>query len=178
MSYAIVKSIKIDKKNKKVYVTSTSNNVYPKIYRKWENTYLTEIFKESDIISVIKEILYDYYSGNFQPGNQNIYSTSLFLLDRKKYNWENSSNFTEEELKEVLYTNYLTIKSEPKGEFIVYIPDENVYVTRFTARRAYTTRHKEYARVYSKKSTAELLIQKYKKGALVILDKNEKFKTT
>jgi len=89
MSYEIVRSIKLDKKNKKVYVTGASNNVTPRTYMKWETPSLTEIFEKQGEVAVIKEILDAYYSGNFQPGNQNHYSKSLALLDRSKFNWDN-----------------------------------------------------------------------------------------
>jgi len=36
MSYEIVTSVKLDKKNGKIFITSDSNNVYPKTFRKWE----------------------------------------------------------------------------------------------------------------------------------------------
>ena len=36
MSYEIAKSIDIDNKNKKIFLRSSSNNIYPKEYSRWE----------------------------------------------------------------------------------------------------------------------------------------------
>ena len=36
MSYEIAKGIRIDKKNKKIFIRSSSNNIYPKYYSSWE----------------------------------------------------------------------------------------------------------------------------------------------
>ena len=168
MSYEIVKSIKIDKKNKKVYATGACNNVTPRTYMKWEVTMVSKIFELRGEEAAIKEILEAYYSGNFQPGNPNYYSKSLSLLDKNKYNWSNSDKYTSEELKEELYKNYLKMKNEPKGRFIISIPSERTYVRRFTARKAFTTNFKEDAKVFTKRSDAEEKVGRYKKGVLVI----------
>ena len=36
MSYEIVKNISYNKKNNKIFITSASNNLYPRVYSKWE----------------------------------------------------------------------------------------------------------------------------------------------
>ncbi len=46
MSYAIIKKIKLDKINKKVLITSTENNVYPRTPSEWECTYYSESAKK------------------------------------------------------------------------------------------------------------------------------------
>ena len=59
MSYEIAKGIKIDNKKKKIFIRSTSNNVYPKPYSKWE--YLKN---EPDLEIKKRRLFYDLVSGN------------------------------------------------------------------------------------------------------------------
>jgi len=163
MSYEIVKSIKVDKKNKKVYVTGASNNVTPRWFNRWENEYLGEILQKQGYDAVVKEILYAYYEGNFQPGGRNDYSLSLALLDRGVFNWDrqHKKEVTKEEVIEELYKNYMILKSEPKGKFIVYFEDHDSYIYKFTARRVFSTSYRESAKIFRRKSDAEIRLRNY-----------------
>lgn len=56
MSYEIIKGIKVDNKNKKIFLRSSSNNVTPKTYSRWEfmqNEYDLEIKKRQLFFSII-----------------------------------------------------------------------------------------------------------------------------
>ena len=57
MSYELVKSIKIDKQNKKVYITSACNNVTPHHYRTSECSYFSNILEKDGLEEMEKEIL-------------------------------------------------------------------------------------------------------------------------
>jgi len=111
MSYEIVKSIKIDEKEKTVKIRSTSNNVTPKTYSQWTSTHLSDILKETGKESVIKEIILNYFHGNFQKSH-NIYEKCLILIDNKKWNWDTPDNKIEE-LKDALYSAYLKFNQPP-----------------------------------------------------------------
>ena len=89
MSYEIVRSVKIDKKNNKVFITGASNNVTPKTYTKWNCSTISHILETKGEVAAIKEILEAYWDGQFQPGGINYYSKSMSLVDRNKYNWDN-----------------------------------------------------------------------------------------
>jgi len=119
MSYEIVKGLKIDKKNKIVKIKSSSSNVYPKTFDWWDSPTLTTIFKEKGLKEVQKEILYNYWCGNFQKTNNN-YEKSLILLDKMKYNWDTVKKYDEiENLKELLYENYIKYNNRKKGDFYI-----------------------------------------------------------
>jgi len=69
MSYHIIKSIKVDEKEGKVYITGADNNVRPRTPHRWECTSLSQILVEQGREAVDLEILEAYESGDFQGGN-------------------------------------------------------------------------------------------------------------
>ena len=92
MSHEIVKNIKI--KENKVFIKSDSNNVFPKDYKYWECTPLSNLLKEKGLEEVQIAILKDYEGGTFQ-GNSNKYTRALKVLryvfgeEYKRFNWRN-----------------------------------------------------------------------------------------
>jgi hypothetical protein len=62
MSYEIVKSIQI--RDNKVFLKSSSNNVYPKYYDEWECTSLSEILQTKGMDALDYELLKEYENGN------------------------------------------------------------------------------------------------------------------
>jgi hypothetical protein len=67
MSTDTIKSIKIDIKNKKVFITSSSNNVYPRYYSCQHHPYYDQFFdKEGGIDEIKKDILFSFFSREFQ----------------------------------------------------------------------------------------------------------------
>ena len=69
MSYEILKSVTV--KNNKVFTRQSSNNVYPKIFRKSENKYLTKIFKEEGFIELINFLVTETLYGNIKINPEN-----------------------------------------------------------------------------------------------------------
>ena len=99
MSYSIVKSIILNKNEKKVFVRASDNNVYPKNFDKFEADLLTKIYKEKGEKEVIKVILLEYWRANFQKSD-NAYQHSVDLFDRTKYNWDYTSEYSNPEMTE------------------------------------------------------------------------------
>jgi len=79
MSYEKVKSICVDDKQKKVFLTTACNNLIPLNYQRWECTSLSKIFSEKGKESVELELLKEYENGNLQQGN-NRYKKALDIL--------------------------------------------------------------------------------------------------
>lgn len=115
MAYEKVKSIKIEKDGK-VLIKSASSNVFPTHYIEWYSEQLEEILRTEGKEAYDKELLYRYWQGTFQKTNNN-YEKSLILLDREAYGWK--SDHTVEDLKEVLYNNYLRFNARKIGRFVV-----------------------------------------------------------
>jgi hypothetical protein len=66
MSITIIKSIKIDIKNKKVFITSGCNNIVPRYYTRSHCPYYDQFFdKEGGIEEIKKNILFDFFRGSF-----------------------------------------------------------------------------------------------------------------
>jgi hypothetical protein len=92
MSYEKVKSIKIDEKNKKVFLNGASNNVRPLNYTREEYPYFSKILKEEGKGAVEIALLQGYESGNLQGGS-NKYTKALKVLfyvlknEYHKFNW-------------------------------------------------------------------------------------------
>lgn len=64
MSYEKVKRIRITAD--KVFITSASNNVWPRDYTEWESPRLSQILNEQGREAVDKEILFSYFEGAMQ----------------------------------------------------------------------------------------------------------------
>lgn len=176
MSYEIVKAIKIDKVNKKVFLKSASSNVYPKHFTLWEATLLSEVLATQGIVELEKVILLEYYKGNMQKTNNN-YEKSLSFLDKEKYNWDTvgfnwesnpdggepiqvARKYSYDELKEVLYQNYIAYCKREKGKFVIYCKPKELFVSRFVKNGCYLV-PKENAKVFISKEDAELKLQNF-----------------
>jgi len=133
MSYAIVKGIKIDTDKGQVWLKAASNNVSPRHYEWFESTSLSAILKEQGLIELEKEILEQYWNGNFQASN-NIYDKAVkFYGQSIPYTWSNTGAESEvgkerygdlilysyTQLKAELYKKYVEYKARPKGNFFV-----------------------------------------------------------
>ncbi len=71
MSYEIAKGIRVDKKNNKIFLRSSSNNIYPKYYSSWEF-----MKSEPDLEKKKRELFYGIIGG----------SINLRICDNK--NWK------------------------------------------------------------------------------------------
>ena len=168
MSYEIVKTIKIDKVNKKVFIKSAANNVHPLYFRLWEATLFSRLFEEKGLVALEKEILLEYFKGNIQKSNNN-YEKSLILLDYQIYNWDTvgdknsvrqTPKYSYDELKEVLYQNYIAYCKREKGKFVIYCKPKELFVSRFVKNGCYLV-PKEDAKVFPSKEDAESKLQNF-----------------
>ena len=160
MSYEKVKSIKIDKKEGKVFINCASNNVRPLHYVREEYPYFSKILKEEGLKACETALFMSYESGSLQEGN-NKYNKSLNKLryifgeEYKPYDWrmDNSSYGSEEykahhkrresqEFKDFMYKVLST--PMPKQEFI--ITQDSNGKTYFGKRCRHTIRWKHNER--------------------------------
>lgn len=165
MSYEIVRAISI--KNDKVMIKSDSNNVFPKHYTWWEAKTLSEMLKNEGEEEVIKEILLQYWNGNFQKTGNMFDKSVTVMTDWKKYNWDFISYGAPEaerkakidEVKDHLYRNYLKAKNRKTGKF--YVKKENWFVTRRTSRRVFGNYNIKRAKVFRSELDAEYYMRNY-----------------
>jgi hypothetical protein len=166
MSYEIVKGIKINEEEKKVYFKSSSNNVYPKDYEYQEFSYFSNLLKEKGIKEVEIAILKEYESGNLQKGTENRYTRALKVLyyvygeEYKKFNWrvlecEDRRKIEDSEEFKALLLKALNTKL-PKNKFIVVKNqyDKPYYVRKTTSRHIFYG-DKEQAKIFDFREIAE-----------------------
>lgn len=81
MSYKKVRSIKIDEKQQKVFITCACNNVRPLHYTREEYPSFSEILKAKGKEAVEINLLKEYIEGNLQQtGSKNKYTKALKVL--------------------------------------------------------------------------------------------------
>ena len=178
MSYEIVKNIRIE--DNKVFITSDSNNVFPKYYKERENQVCTEILQSGGIDALNLDLLKAYESGVFQPGIENKWSRAIKRLratdEYQKYNWRNSEYKEDCPIQaarktkdfEVLLINSLNLKPSKEK----YIVKKEMYGTDYFVYRV-TTRHIKYrqgrdnAKVFTIKSEAESIVNMYPEYQLI-----------
>jgi len=162
MSYEIVKSIKI--KDNKVFITSDSNNVYPKYFHEWECNSLTKIFQEKGQNELDYEIMKTYESGCFQSYSGK-YSRAVKVLIRmpeyKNFNWrlggigpeynEICKNRKENPMFKELLLRALKTKL-PKTKFILSKQysnsDTKTYLYKITKKYIKWTYYKNKAKIF------------------------------
>ena len=129
MSYTIVRSIKIDNKNGKVFITSASSNVSPKYYTKEVSPYLSKILQEKGREATELAIFLEYENGNLQRGT-NKYTKALTVLyyiygdEYNKFDWRNEDYDRAKELRNSPEFYELLKKALktplPKQKYIIY----------------------------------------------------------
>lgn len=160
MSYEIVKSIKIDRTQQKVFMRSCSSNVFPKDFTRGEVRSLSDLLKEKGEKEVVKEILFSYEQGYYQ-GSHNDYQKSLMLLGEKYKNyisWEEPREIQEkkeEELKEILYKNYMDYLKREKGKYLVKCCLTGFYIYKFYKRSVNMTQNSAIAKEFKSKEDIE-----------------------
>lgn len=128
MSYNIIRSIRIDDENKRVIISSASNNVTPRTYYTDEAPYFTRLWAEQGKEAVEIALVKAFESGDFQGGS----SKWKLAADRlrkmaeyKAFNWrgepyEEISNRRREQVAEfdALVLRALSVK-EPKEQYVI-----------------------------------------------------------
>jgi len=99
MSYEITTGLKIDKTNKTVHIKSACNNVTPRDFAWWQNSYFTKLYREKGFEALEIGLIESYISGNFHARNENKYSRAAELLHCTPtfdiFNWRKVDNSDE-----------------------------------------------------------------------------------
>lgn len=133
MSYEKVKSLSINDKTGEVFITSTSNNVFPQIYRRSRNQWLEDLLKEQGREAVDLYIL-DAYAGSMMQGGNNEYNQTLQFY----------GSATLENLNKLR-----ALKKESRGVKYVIKHGTNNYLYKVTKSGALLTSDKERAQTLS-----------------------------
>lgn len=174
MSYEIVKKIRIA--DSKVFITSDSNNVFPKYYREWECTSLSEVLQQQGEEELNFQLLKEYENGLFQEGNPNKWSRAISRLteteEYKKCNWRISNynddncpirSFRNSEYYKKLLLSSLLLKDNSIGKFRIMKNTDgyNMYILRVTKRLVKYTSKIEESKIFKKQSEIEQLTKMF-----------------
>lgn len=146
MSYEIIKAISV--KGNQIFITSNSNNVYPRIPKQWLSTYYTELLQKEGQKAVDLSLLQDFIDGNAQ-GISTLYGKICNAY----------SNLSANEM----YEKYIMHKND-KTKYI--IKRGNNYFYKTTSRRAFLTDEKNHAKTY-KAIDASLLGKRFENIELI-----------
>ena len=176
MSYEIVKRLRIE--NGEVFITSDSNNVFPKYFVERKNTYLTDLLQQQGEEGLNIYILKAYEEGIMQEGNPNKWSKAIARLQRtpeyQKYNWR-KSNYNDPECTinklrhaedQTEFNKFLLSAlelKEPAEKYIVKntTPNKESYVRKVTTRFVKYSREKTEAKVFKFKDEAQKLLDMF-----------------
>ena len=176
MSYEIVKRLRIE--NGEVFITSDSNNVFPKYFVERKNTYLTDLLQQQGEEGLNIYILKAYEEGIMQEGNPNKWSKAIARLQRtpgyQKYNWR-KSNYNNPECTinklrhaedQTEFNKFLLSAlelKEPAEKYIVKntTPNKESYVRKVTTRFVKYSREKTEAKVFKFKDEAQKLLDMF-----------------
>ena len=176
MSYEIVKRLRIE--NGEVFITSDSNNVFPKYFVERKNTYLTDLLQQQGEEGLNIYILKAYEEGLFQEGNPNKWSKAIARLQRtpeyENYNWR-KSNYNNPECTinklrhaedQTEFNKFLLSAlelKEPAEKYIVKntTPNKESYVRKVTTRFVKYSREKTEAKVFKFKDEAQKLLDMF-----------------
>ena len=176
MSYEIVKRLRIE--NNEVFITSDSNNVFPKYFVERKNTYLTDLLQQQGEEALNIYILKSYEEGMMQEGNPNKWSKAIARLQRtpeyEKYNWR-KSNYNDPECT-INKLRYAEDKTEfhklllsalelkdPAEKYIIKntTPGRESYVSKVTSRLVKYKREIAEAKIFKFKDEAQTLLDMF-----------------
>lgn len=159
MSYDIIKSIRI--KDRKVFLLSASNNVYPRHFEEGECPTLTAILASLGKEAIDLEILSKYEKGNFQRG-ANKYTRALEVLrhmpEYALYDWRvdgNEERRGSEEFKELLRRALRTRLPKDKFTIVKKAGEGKVFIRMRGRQFATWTSDKTRAKVFRYAADAE-----------------------
>jgi hypothetical protein len=161
MSYHICRSINIDEKAGKVWITGTDNNVFRvnpvtgrqrREFHKWEWEYGSHILRKQGRAAVEEYIALNVLDGNFKFYSGKFYrwlcwfwkriNASPELKEQADYRWsdepgvhKNEWNMGVERLRRNLWQEYCKQPSEPKKNY--YVVSGSVYARKITSNHIY-----------------------------------------
>jgi hypothetical protein len=161
MSYHICRSINIDEKAGKVWITGTDNNVFRvdpitgrqrREFRKWEWEYGSRILREKGRAHLEETIASNVLDGNFKFYSGKFYrwlhwfwamvNAAPALKGQAEYRWSDEPGINKDEwnkgverLRRNLWQEYCKQPSEPKKNY--YVVSGNIYVSKITSSCIY-----------------------------------------
>lgn len=161
MSSTIIKSIKIDIKNKKVFITSCSSSILPRYYSCDHCPYYDQFFdKEGGIEEIKKNILFNFFSGSFNGLLTNYgKAISTFKYEGDSYEiWNKCSEDHEFKInfKNQLLKHFNEYEAKRKCKRVFNVKIEDRWIVNKTKNTVVTTADQNRAKKFDL-ATAEFV---------------------
>jgi hypothetical protein len=165
MSITIIKSIKIDIKNKKVFITSGCNNIVPRYYTHNHCPYYDKFFdKEGGIEEIKKDILFSFFSGSFNGLLTNYgkaISTFKYEGDSNEI-WHKCRIDSEFKIyfKNQLLNHFKEYEAKRKCKRVFNVKIEDRWIVKLTPNTAITSADQNRAKKFDL-ATAEIALKRF-----------------
>jgi hypothetical protein len=177
MSYEMIKSINIDTKNKKVFITSYSNNVVPKTLYRGHAPYYDKYFENGGVEAIQKEILFAFFSREFQgssthygkcmPSFFNKYDRGTDAKYQDFIRCGDDAEFRKAFLNR-LYEHYLEYENKRKSKDLFHIKVGSSYIMKVTRGGAATTSNISIAKTFNR-AEAEITQKRFSHASAEII---------
>jgi len=165
MSTETVKSIKIDSKNKKVFMVSSSNNIYPKDYSRSHLPFYDKFFNEIDGIEKIqKHILFTFFSGE-SKGLYTTYGKAMasFKCDGDAYEiWQKCRNDLEfkKSFENKLFKHFQDYEAKRKCKRVFNVKVGSDWIFKLKRNNTQTCKDQKQAKQFNI-TVAETVVKRF-----------------
>ena len=174
MSTDTIRSIKIDIKNKKVFITSSSNNIYPRYYSCNHQPYYDKFFdKEGAIDEIKKDILFSFFEGSYQGLFTN-YGKAMqtFKCEGDSYKiWQKCFDNKEFGInfKNKLLTHFQEYEAKTKCKRVFNVKVDQGWIAKLTASGAKINRNQDLAKKFNL-AIAETVLKRFSNHGAEIIE--------
>lgn len=154
MSTNTIKSIRIDTKNKKVFMTSSSSSTFPSYYSCDHLPYYDKFFNEENAIEKIKkDILYSFFNGSFKGLSTNYgKAISTFKYEGDSYEiWEQCGEDPEFKInfQNQLLNHFQEYETKRKCKKAFNIKVSQGWIVKLTTNGAKTSTNQNLAKKFN-----------------------------
>lgn len=165
MSSSTIKSIKIDIKNKKVFITSASNNVSPKNYYYSYYSFFDKFFdQEGGIEAIQKNILFSFFEGSYKGLFTNYgKAMATFKCEGNSYEiWQKCFDNKEFRInfENKLLTHFKEYEAKTKCKKLFNVKVNQGWIVKLTTNGAKTHPSQDLAKKFSL-TVAETILKKF-----------------
>lgn len=172
MSYYKIKSININIKSKKVFITGACSSLRPLTYTKSHQPCFDKYFDDGGVEAIQKEILFEFFSRNFQGESTNYGKCMQSFFDKYKGDGNGDQKYEDylsctngdaefrKSFLNRLYKHYLDYERKRKNKELFVIKVGSSYIFKVGRGGASTTAYKSYAKAFNC-ATAEGLQKRF-----------------
>jgi hypothetical protein len=165
----MITSININTKNKKVFITSYSNNLVPKKPHRYHAPYYDKYFENGGVEAIKKDILFCFFSQEFQGSSTHYGKCMPSFFD--KYDHKTDAKYQDfvrcgddaefrKDFLNTLYQHYLEYENKRKSKDLFNIKVGNSYIMKVHRGGAATTSTVARAKAFNR-AEAEIIQKRF-----------------